>query len=75
MYDITFRKTAENEAFIYQAGEFVGELIRDEDRTGQGDVSYIVHLAEDPRGFSRIRDRAAIRDTVAHLLATHPLYR
>ena len=74
MYDITFRKTAEDEAYIYQGGRLVGELFRDEDHTGQADCCYTIHLSEDPRGFTRVYDRTSIRRTVAHLLATHPLF-
>jgi len=72
MPQITFRKTGEGEARIYEDGRIVGELFRDEDHDRPGGVLYTIHLAEDFRGPCRIRERSVIRETVVRLLDTLP---
>ena len=72
MPQITFRKTGEDEARIYEDGRIVGELFRDEDYNRPGGVLYTIHLAEDGRGPVRVRERSSIRKTVIHLLDTLP---
>lgn len=73
MYDITFKRIDGDEARIHQGDDFVGELYRQDDILNPGSVCYIIHLWEDPRGWKRVKDRNSIRETVARLLATHPL--
>ena len=72
MPQITFRKTGEDEARIYEDGRIVGELFRDEDYNRPGGILYTIHLAEDGRGPVRVRERSSIRKTVIHLLDTLP---
>ena len=50
MPQITFRRTGEDEARIYEDGRIVGELFRDEDYNRPGGILYTIHLAEDFRG-------------------------
>ena len=73
MTEITFRRTAEDEARILADGEHVGDLYRHTDPLDGGAV-YIAHLDEDPRGFRRIRDRARVRGVVASMVDSHPLW-
>ena len=72
MPHITFSRTGEDEARIYEDGQLVGELFRDEDYNRPGGILYTIHLVEDFRGPQRVRERSAIRETVAHLLDTLP---
>ena len=72
MPQITFRRTGEDEARIYEDGRIVGELFRDEDYNRPGGILYTIHLAEDGRGPVRVRERSSIRKTVIHLLDTLP---
>ena len=73
MTEITFSKTVEDEARILADGEHVGDLYRHTDPLDGGAV-YIAHLDEDPRGFRRIRDRARVRQVVASMVDSHPLW-
>ena len=71
MTDIAFRRTSEDEALIMADGETVGYLYRQSDVPG-GDVTYIAHLDEDPRGFRRIHERGRICEVVTSMVETHP---
>ena len=48
--DIRFRRVGENEARVYQDGDYVGDVFRHDDILNRGEVFYVVHLSEDPRG-------------------------
>lgn len=72
MTEISFSRTAEDEARILVDGEHVGDLYRHTHPLDGGAV-YIAHLDEDPRGFRRIRDRDRVREVVASMVDTHPL--
>ena len=71
--DIGFRRVGENEARIYQHGDHVGDLYRHGDILNRGEVFYVVHLSEDPRGPVRVHERHRVREVARHLLDTHPM--
>ncbi len=71
--DIRFRRVGENEARIYQHGDHVGDLYRHDDILNRGEVFYVVHLSEDPRGPVKVHERHRVREVARHLLDTHPL--
>ena len=71
--DIRFRRVGENEARIYQHGGHVGDVYRQDDILNRGEVFYVVHLSEDPRGPVRVHERHRVREVARHLLDTHPM--
>ena len=71
--DISFRRVSENEARVYQDGDYVGDVLRHDDILNPGEVFYVVHLSEDPRGPVRVHERHRVREVARHLLDTHPL--
>ncbi len=71
--DIRFRRVGENEARVYQDGDHVGYLYRHDDILNRGEVFYVVHLSEDPRGPVRVHERHRVREVARHLLDTHPM--
>ncbi len=71
--DIRFRRVGENEARIYRHGDHVGDLYRHDDILNRGEVFYVVHLSEDPRGPVRVHERHRVREVARHLLDTHPM--
>ena len=72
--DIRFRRVGENEARIYQQdGDHVGDVYRHDDILNRGEVFYVVHLSEDPRGPVRVHERHRVREVARHLLDTHPM--
>ncbi len=71
--DIGFRRVGENEARVYQDGDYVGDVSRHDDILVDGAVFYVVHLSEDPRGPVRVHERHRVREVARHLLDTHPL--
>ena len=42
--DIGFRRVGENEARVYQDGDHVGDVFRQDDILNPGAVFYVVHL-------------------------------
>ncbi len=42
--DIRFRRVGENEARVYQDGDYVGDVFRHDDILNRGAVFYVVHL-------------------------------
>ena len=76
MSRISFKRVAPDEARIYDDnGNHVGDVYRVPDTNDKGASVYLVHLSEDPRGWTRVHDRSRIRDVAQRRLATHPLYR
>ncbi len=76
MGSISFKRAAEDEWRIYDHdGDCVGDVYRLPDIGEQGAPVYLVHLSEDPRGWTRVHDRSRVRDVAERQLATHPLYR
>ena len=74
MRQITFRQVNADEARIYDAeGDYVGDLFRQSDVLEAGRHLYVIHLAEDPRGWVRVHDRSRIREEAQRRLDTHPL--
>ena len=71
--DIGFRRVGENEVRIYRHGDHVGDLYRHDDILNRGEVFYVVHLSEDPRGPVRVHERHRVREVARHLLDTHPM--
>ena len=72
--DIGFRRVGENEARIYQQdGDYVGDVFRQDDILNRGEVFYVLHLSEDPRGPVRVHERHRVREVARHLLDTHPM--
>ena len=71
--DIRFRRVSENEARVYQDGDHVRDLYRQDDILNPGEVFYVVHLSEDPRGPVRVHERHRVREAARHLLDTHPM--
>ena len=71
--DIRFRRMSENEARVYQDGDYVGDVLRQDDILNPGEVFYVVHLSEDPRGPVRVHERHRVREVTRHLLDTHPM--
>ncbi len=71
---ITFKRLTPQESRIYAGGEVVGGVYRQDDILAPGQVFYVVHLYEDPRGFRRVHERHRIREVAEDLLASHPLW-
>ena len=71
--DIRFRRVGENEARVYQDGDYVGDVFRHDDILNRGEVFYVVHLSEDPRGPVRVHERHRVREVARRLLDTHPM--
>ena len=71
--DIRFRRVGENETRVYQDGDYVGDVFRHDDILNRGEVFYVVHLSEDPRGPVRVHERHRVREVARHLLDTHPM--
>ena len=76
MSRISFKRVAPDEARIYDYnGDHVGDVYRLPDISREGAPVYLVHLQEDPRGWTRVHDRSRVREVAQRRLATHPLYR
>ena len=76
MSSISFKQVATDEARIYDYnGDYVGDVYRVPAINDEGAPVYLVHLSEDPRGWTRVHDRSRIREVAQLRLATHPLYR
>ena len=74
MSQITFRQVSADEARIYDAdGDYVGDVLRQPDILEAGRHLFVIHLADDPRGWVRVHDRSCIRKVAQHRLDTHPL--
>ena len=75
MGSITFKRITPQESRIYDAGgDHVGDVCRHDDILVPGQVFYVLHLFDDPRGPRRVHDRGRIRDVAQSLLDTHPLF-
>jgi len=71
---VTFKRLTPHESRIYAGGGHVGDVYRQDDILVPGQVFYVVHLFEDPRGFRRVHERNRIREVAEDLLASHPLW-
>ena len=74
MSRITFKRIAPHESRIYQDGDHVGDVYRQDDVLNEGRHYYVVHLDEDYRGPRRVHDRSRIRKVAQRLVDTHPLW-
>ena len=74
MSEITFKRVTQHESRIYQDGDHVGDVHRQDDILDAGNHYYVVHLDEDPRGPVRVHERERIREIAEHRVRTHPLY-
>ena len=74
MMGVTFRRLTPQESRIYADGEHVGDVYRQDDILAPGQLFYVVHLFEDPRGARRVHERHRIREVAEDLLASHPLW-
>ncbi len=75
MDSITFKRITPRESRIYDAdGDHVGDVYRQDDILVPGQVFYVLHLFEDPRGPRRVHDRSRIRDVAQSLFDSHPLF-
>ena len=50
MSEITFKRVTPHESRIYQDGDHVGDVYRQDDILDAGNHYYVVHLDEDSRG-------------------------
>lgn len=73
MSAIDIQRAAPEEARIFEDGELVGEIFRDESAFEEEAPFYVVHLTEDPRGPKRIHARESVIDTVQWTVDSHPL--
>ena len=75
MSPVTFKRVTPHKSRIYDAdGEHVGNVYRQDDILVPGQLFYVVHLFEDPRGPRRVHERHRIREVAEDLLASHPLW-
>ena len=74
MSDITFRRITPRESRIYQDGDCVGDVYRQDDLLNPGSHYYVIHLTEDWRGPKRVHDRRRIREVAQRMVDTHPFY-
>ena len=75
MSQITFRQVSADEARIYDAdGDYVGDVLRQPDILEAGRHLFVIHLAEDPRGWVRVHSRDRIRAVAEERLRSHPLW-
>ncbi len=74
MSAIAFRRIAPDESRIYQDGDHVGDVYRQEDVLSPGSDFYVVHLDEDPRGPCRVHERSRIREVTESRVRSHPLW-
>ena len=75
MSHITFKRVTPHESRIYDHdGDCVGDVYRQRDILNPGAHYYVVHLFEDPRGFTRVHERSRIRAVAQRMLDTHHLW-
>ena len=74
MNEITFKRINPQESRIYQEGDYVGDVYRQDDILNPGSHYYVIHLDEDWRGPRRVHDRNRIREVAQRLVNSHPLY-
>ncbi len=72
---LAFKRITPHESRIYDAdGGHVGDVYRHDDILAPGQVYYVVHFFEDPRGPRRVHERSRIRDVAQILYESHPLW-
>ena len=74
MSNIVFKRVSPHESRIYQDGDCVGDVYRQDDILNAGAHFYVVHLFEDWRGPKRVHERQQIRQIAQRMVDTHPLF-
>ena len=74
MSPVTFKRVTPHESRIYSDGDHVGDVYRQHDILSPGQVVWIVHLHDDPRGPRRAHDCGRIHHLAQSLLDSHPLF-
>jgi len=74
MSPVTFKRVTPRESRIYSDRDHVGDVYRQDDILSPGQVFWIVHLHDDPRGPQRVHERRRIRETAQRLVDSHPLF-
>ena len=74
MSPVTFKRVTPRESRIYADGDHVGDVYCQDDILSFGQMLWIVHLHDDPRGPKRVHDRRRIRHLAQSLLDSHPLF-
>ena len=74
MSQITFKRMAPEESRIYQDGDYVGDVYRQDDILKPGHHYFVIHLDEDYRGPHRVHQRHRIREVAQRLLDSHPFH-
>ena len=74
MSHVTFKRVTPDDSRIYDAeGEYVDDVHAHDDILHPGRRVYLVHLWDDPRGWSKVHEREGIREVASERLLTHPL--
>ena len=73
MATIDISELAPKEARIFEDGELVGEMFRDESAFEEQPAFYTVQLSEDPRGPRRVYAREQLLETAQWTVDSHPL--
>ena len=71
---IEIREITPTEERIYDDGDLIGEIFRDQSAFEEQAPFYVVHLTEDPRGPKRIYSREHLTETVQWMVDSHPLW-
>ena len=71
---IDIREATPEHARIYEDGDLIGEIFRDESAIDDDPPFYVVHLTEDPRGPKRICVNENLFETVHWMVDSHPLW-
>ena len=75
MGSVTFKRITPRESRIHDGdGDHVGDVYRQDDILAPGQVFWVVHLHDDPRGPRRVHERHRIREVAQSLLDSHPLF-
>ncbi len=72
--DITFGAAVDDEVYIYLDNKAVGSIYKAESVLTPGTHDYLVHLADDYRGWKRVTDRSKLRAETERWIHTHPLW-
>ena len=73
MSPVTFKRVTPHESRIYSDGDHIGDVYRQDDILSPGQVFYVLHLFDDPRGPRSVHERGRIREVAQHLVDSHPL--
>ena len=75
MSQVTFQRITPEESRILDAdGGHVGDVYAHDDILNPGRRVYLILLDEDPRGWTKVYDRARIREVAEARLASHPYF-